>query len=107
MQVTSKLPNLSLTIFSEMTQLAEAHGAINLSQGLQDYAVPAELPALVAKYMQRGNSLVLFKVANVVDAHKIINATVSKVIFLWASANRFIFFVNLNICRDAIICAWG
>jgi len=54
MQITSKLPDLSLTIFSEMTQLAEAHGAINLSQGFPDYAVPAELPTLVAKYMQQG-----------------------------------------------------
>jgi len=54
MKLTSKLPNLSLTIFSEMTQLAEAHGAINLSQGFPDYAVPGELTALVAKYMQQG-----------------------------------------------------
>jgi len=54
MKLTSKLPNLSVTIFSEMTQLADAHGAINLSQGFPDYAVPAELTALVAKYMQQG-----------------------------------------------------
>ena len=54
MKLTSKLPNLSLTIFSEMTQLAEAHGAINLSQGFPDYAVPEELTTLVAKYMQQG-----------------------------------------------------
>ena len=54
MKLTSKLPNLSLTIFSEMTQLADAHGAINLSQGFPDYAVPEELTALVAKYMQQG-----------------------------------------------------
>lgn len=56
MKLTSKLPNLSLTIFSEMTQLADTHGAINLSQGFPDYAVPAELPALVAKYMQQGHN---------------------------------------------------
>lgn len=37
-----------------MTQLADAHGAINLSQGFPDYAVPEELTVLVAKYMQRG-----------------------------------------------------
>jgi methionine aminotransferase len=43
MKLTSKLPNLSLTIFSEMTQLADAYGAINLSQGFPDYAVPEEL----------------------------------------------------------------
>ena len=54
MKLTSKLPNLSVTIFSEMTQLADAHGAINLSQGFPDYAVPAELTALVTKYMLQG-----------------------------------------------------
>jgi len=37
-----------------MTQLAEAHGAINLSQGFPDYAVPEELTALVTTYMQQG-----------------------------------------------------
>jgi len=37
-----------------MTQLADAHGAINLSQGFPDYAVPAELTALVTKYMLQG-----------------------------------------------------
>lgn len=56
MKLTSKLPNLGLTIFSEMTQLAEAHGAINLSQGFPDYAVPDELRDLVAKYMHRGHN---------------------------------------------------
>ncbi len=54
MKIRSKLPNLGVTIFSEMTQLADAHGAINLSQGFPDYAVPPELTALVAKYMQQG-----------------------------------------------------
>lgn len=54
MKLTSKLPNLGVTIFSEMTQLAEAHKAINLSQGFPDYAVPPELTALVTKYMQLG-----------------------------------------------------
>jgi methionine aminotransferase len=54
MKITSKLPNLGVTIFSEMTRLADAHGAINLSQGFPDYAVPPELTALVAKYMQQG-----------------------------------------------------
>ncbi|UCD77700.1 MAG: methionine aminotransferase [Desulfobacterales bacterium] len=54
MNLKSKLPNLSVTIFSEMTRLADAHGAINLSQGFPDYAVPPELISLVAKYMQQG-----------------------------------------------------
>ena len=54
MKIRSKLPNLAVTIFSEMTRLADAHAAINLSQGFPDYAVPPELTALVAKYMQQG-----------------------------------------------------
>ena len=54
MKIASKLPNLGVTIFSEMTRLADAHGAINLSQGFPDYAVPPELTALVTKYMQQG-----------------------------------------------------
>jgi len=54
MKIASKLPNLGVTIFSEMTRLADAHGAINLSQGFPDYAVPPELTALVTKYMQLG-----------------------------------------------------
>jgi methionine aminotransferase len=54
MNLKSKLPNLAVTIFSEMTRLADAHGAINLSQGFPDYAVPPELISLVAKYMQQG-----------------------------------------------------
>jgi methionine aminotransferase len=54
MKLKSKLPHLGVTIFSEMTQLADAHGAINLSQGFPDYAVPPELISLVTKYMQQG-----------------------------------------------------
>ena len=34
--------------------MADAHGAINLSQGFPDFDVPAELISLVSKYMQQG-----------------------------------------------------
>jgi len=54
MNLKSKLPNLGMSIFSEMTLLANATGAINLSQGFPDYAVPPQLVSLVAKYMQQG-----------------------------------------------------
>jgi methionine aminotransferase len=54
MKLTSKLPDLSVTIFSEMTQLANASGAINLSQGFPDFTVHPQLPSLVAKYMRQG-----------------------------------------------------
>jgi methionine aminotransferase len=54
MNLKSKLPNLGLTIFSEMTRLANDVGAINLSQGFPDFEADPELFTLVAKYMQQG-----------------------------------------------------
>jgi methionine aminotransferase len=54
MQLESKLPNLGLTIFSEMTRLANDVGAINLSQGFPDFEADPELFTLVARYMQHG-----------------------------------------------------
>ena len=54
MNLISKLPNLGLTIFSEMTQLANDVGAINLSQGFPDFEADPELFTLVAKYMHQG-----------------------------------------------------
>ena len=56
MNFKSKLPNLALTIFSEMTQLANEHDAINLSQGFPDFDVNSELIDLVGKYMRAGNN---------------------------------------------------
>ncbi len=54
MKLTSKLPALGLTIFSEMTQLANDSGAINLSQGFPDFEVHPELIDLVGYYMRQG-----------------------------------------------------
>ena len=54
MKLTSKLPALGLTIFSEMTQLANDFRAINLSQGFPDFEVHPELTGLVAHYMREG-----------------------------------------------------
>ena len=54
MKLTSKLPAFGLTIFSEMTQLADDYGAINLSQGFPDFEVHPELTGLVAHYMREG-----------------------------------------------------
>jgi methionine aminotransferase len=54
MKLTSKLPDLGLTIFSEMTQLANDSGAINLSQGFPDFEVHPELIDLVGDYMRQG-----------------------------------------------------
>ena len=56
MDFQSKLPELELTIFSVMTQLAIEHGAINLSQGFPDFDTYPELIALVEKYMLEGHN---------------------------------------------------
>jgi len=54
MNIKSKLPDVGTTIFSVMTNLANAHGAINLSQGFPDFDVDPALIQLVEKYMHKG-----------------------------------------------------
>lgn len=50
MSFRSKLPNLGTTIFTQMSQLAAATGAINLSQGFPDFDSPLALREAAAKY---------------------------------------------------------
>jgi methionine aminotransferase len=52
--MASKLPNVGVTIFTVMSQLANDAGAVNLSQGFPDFEVSAQLQELVAKYMALG-----------------------------------------------------
>ncbi|MBU3951540.1 MAG: aminotransferase class I/II-fold pyridoxal phosphate-dependent enzyme [Proteobacteria bacterium] len=54
MEIDSKLPNLSVNIFTQMSQLAQEHAALNLSQGFPDFDVTPELTALVKGYMDKG-----------------------------------------------------
>jgi methionine aminotransferase len=56
MNFKSKLPDLEITIFSVMTQLANEHGAINLSQGFPNFDTYPELISLVDKYMRQGHN---------------------------------------------------
>jgi methionine aminotransferase len=56
MEFQSKLPDLAVTIFSVMTQLAIEHGAINLSQGFPDFDTYPDLISLVEKYMRAGHN---------------------------------------------------
>jgi len=49
--LASKLPSVGTTIFTVMTQLAEQHRAVNLSQGFPNFEPPADLLDLVAKCM--------------------------------------------------------
>lgn len=52
----SKLPQVGVTIFTRMTQLANQHQAVNLSQGFPEFEVPPGLMDLVEKYMRAGNN---------------------------------------------------
>lgn len=56
MQLTSKLPTVGTTIFSEMSQLAARHGAINLSQGFPNYGADPTLKTLVGRYVEAGHN---------------------------------------------------
>jgi methionine aminotransferase len=56
MKILSKQPNLGLSIFAEMTALANEHRAINLSQGFPDFNPPEELTALVNRFMREGHN---------------------------------------------------
>lgn len=53
---TSKLPGAGTTIFSQMSQLAAQHDAINLSQGFPDFHPPERLVELVAEHMRAGRN---------------------------------------------------
>lgn len=53
-QIYSKLPGIGPSIFSVMTQMANEHQAINLSQGFPDFDCDPELLALVKKSYDTG-----------------------------------------------------
>jgi len=52
--IGSKLPKVGTTIFSVMSQLANEHQAINLSQGFPDFQVSKELIDWVYHFMNHG-----------------------------------------------------
>ena len=54
MKVQSKLPDVGITIFTVMSNLANEHSATNLSQGFPDFDVDPKLLDLVDKYMRAG-----------------------------------------------------
>ncbi|WP_091146708.1 methionine aminotransferase [Flavobacterium caeni] len=68
----SKLPHIGTSIFTQMTQLANQHGAINLSQGFPNFAIDQRLSDIVAKKVYEnvhqyqpasGNPMLLQKIA--------------------------------------------
>ncbi|MFD2287556.1 aminotransferase class I/II-fold pyridoxal phosphate-dependent enzyme [Pedobacter petrophilus] len=54
LNIQSKLPGVSTTIFSVMSKLAAEYNAINLSQGFPDYSADPKLVELVNKAMKDG-----------------------------------------------------
>jgi len=52
----SKLPRVGTTIFTTMSALAAAHGAINLSQGFPDFSPPAPLLDALTKALAEGKN---------------------------------------------------
>ena len=50
----SKLPNLGISIFSQMTALANQHQAINLSQGFPEFDAPELLKKQLNHYVLEG-----------------------------------------------------
>lgn len=53
---SSKIPNTGLSIFSEMTKMANKYNAINMSQGFPDFDCNDKLKELVAKAISMGHN---------------------------------------------------
>jgi methionine aminotransferase len=56
MHLTTKLPHVGTTIFTEMNQLAAAHGALNLGQGFPDFEGPQLLRDALTEAMASGRN---------------------------------------------------
>ncbi len=54
--ITSKLPRVGTTIFTRMSALAEACGALNLSQGFPDFDAPAALREALGRHAMAGHN---------------------------------------------------
>jgi methionine aminotransferase len=56
MQIETKLPKVGTTIFTVMSQLAVAHGAVNLGQGFPDFEPPQPLRDALSRAMAEGRN---------------------------------------------------
>ncbi|WP_407326147.1 methionine aminotransferase [Congregibacter brevis] len=52
----SKLPRVGTTIFTRMSGLAQAHNALNLSQGFPDFSPPEGLAQALGEHAMRGHN---------------------------------------------------
>lgn len=56
MEIHSRLPDVSTSIFAVMSRMAQEYGAINLSQGFPDFKVSEKLIELVHQQMKDGHN---------------------------------------------------
>lgn len=56
LMITSKLPHVGTTIFTQMSQLAVEAGALNLSQGFPDFDGPQALRDAVGRHIANGHN---------------------------------------------------
>lgn len=56
MLLQSKLPQVGVTIFTQMSQLAHAHGALNLSQGFPDFDAAEPLKDALQRHVHAGHN---------------------------------------------------
>ncbi len=56
MNIQSRLPDISTSIFAIMSKMAADHGAINLSQGFPDFQVDPVIIDLIHQYMKAGHN---------------------------------------------------
>ena len=56
LKIESRLPAVGTTIFTVMSQLAQQHGAINLSQGFPDYSGPQALMDHYCRHLNAGDN---------------------------------------------------
>ena len=54
--LVSRLPQVGTTVFTQMSQLALDHGAVNLGQGFPDFACDPRLVDLVSEAMRAGHN---------------------------------------------------
>lgn len=56
MQLSSRVPDVGISVFAVMSKMASEYGAINLSQGFPDFDIDEKLIELVHQYMREGNN---------------------------------------------------
>ena len=56
LQLSSKLPEVGTTIFTQMSQQAQQYGALNLSQGFPDFSAPEALLSALGKHAMAGRN---------------------------------------------------